>query len=40
MLQKMGWAEGKGLGANEDGMQEHVKVSLKRDNLGANTLIA
>ncbi|KNC95918.1 uncharacterized protein SPPG_08675 [Spizellomyces punctatus DAOM BR117] len=34
MLQKMGWSEGKGLGANEDGLTEHVKVRLKEDNLG------
>ncbi|TPX59494.1 hypothetical protein SpCBS45565_g07727 [Spizellomyces sp. 'palustris'] len=34
MLQKMGWSEGKGLGANEDGLREHVKVRLKEDNLG------
>ena len=34
MLEKMGWAEGKGLGVNEDGAKDHVKVSVKRDNLG------
>ncbi|KAI7876621.1 G-patch-domain-containing protein [Lichtheimia hyalospora FSU 10163] len=34
MLQKMGWAPGKGLGVNEDGNQEHVKIRLKEDNLG------
>lgn len=31
MLQKMGWKEGSGLGANLDGCTEHVKVSLKTD---------
>lgn len=34
MLQKMGWKEGKGLGANLDGQVEHVKVSLKTDSAG------
>ncbi|KAJ2820888.1 hypothetical protein GGI24_004356, partial [Coemansia furcata] len=34
MLEKMGWSEGKGLGANEDGMKEHVKIKLKSNNFG------
>ncbi|KAJ3289821.1 PIN2/TERF1-interacting telomerase inhibitor 1 [Borealophlyctis nickersoniae] len=34
MMQKMGWNEGKGLGAKEDGVTEHVKIKLKEDNLG------
>ncbi|RKO90659.1 hypothetical protein BDK51DRAFT_5596, partial [Blyttiomyces helicus] len=34
MMQKMGWSEGKGLGAREDGQTEHVKIKLKEDNLG------
>ncbi|CBJ48456.1 conserved unknown protein [Ectocarpus siliculosus] len=34
MMQKMGWTEGKGLGKNEDGVSEHVKVSKKSNNLG------
>ena len=33
-MEKMGWSKGKGLGANEDGKREHVKVSLKTDNRG------
>ena len=34
MLSKMGWSEGKGLGAKEDGVTAHVKVSKRRENLG------
>ncbi|KAF9199468.1 PIN2/TERF1-interacting telomerase inhibitor 1 [Haplosporangium sp. Z 27] len=34
MMEKMGWEQGKGLGAREDGVQEHVKVRLKENNLG------
>ncbi|KAJ1812535.1 hypothetical protein LPJ56_005474, partial [Coemansia sp. RSA 2599] len=34
MLEKMGWSEGKGLGANEDGVKEHVKIKLKTNNFG------
>lgn len=34
MLQKMGWREGKGLGALEDGGLEHVKVKMKCDTTG------
>jgi len=34
MLQKMGWSEGKGLGALEDGELEHVKVMKKCDTSG------
>lgn len=34
MLEKMGWKKGKGLGANEDGMTNHLKVSLKNDKKG------
>ena len=30
----MGWEQGKGLGAKEDGMTEHVKVKFKGDNKG------
>ncbi|PSN51082.1 hypothetical protein C0J52_01500 [Blattella germanica] len=32
MLEKMGWKAGKGLGANEQGITEHIKVSYKSDN--------
>lgn len=34
MLEKMGWTTGKGLGVNEQGMTEHVRVSLKNDTAG------
>ncbi|XP_034654272.1 PIN2/TERF1-interacting telomerase inhibitor 1 isoform X1 [Drosophila subobscura] len=34
MLEKMGWSKGKGLGANEDGQQEFVRVRLKNDAEG------
>ncbi|XP_063401653.1 PIN2/TERF1-interacting telomerase inhibitor 1-like [Mytilus trossulus] len=34
MLEKFGWSKGKGLGAKEDGLVDHVKVSLKNDNHG------
>lgn len=34
MLQKMGWSEGKGLGVNEDGVKEHVRVRKKLSNGG------
>ena len=34
LLQKMGWSEGKGLGVNLDGVQEHVKIETCNENLG------
>lgn len=34
MLEKMGWTSGKGLGAKEQGMTDHVRVSYKDDNAG------
>ncbi|XP_050591695.1 putative histone-lysine N-methyltransferase 1 isoform X1 [Bombus affinis] len=34
MLEKMGWTSGKGLGANEQGITEHVRVSIKNDTTG------
>merc|ERR1712083_336839 len=34
LMEKFGWAKGKGLGANEDGNTEHVKVSHKQDTRG------
>ncbi|XP_013773557.1 PIN2/TERF1-interacting telomerase inhibitor 1-like [Limulus polyphemus] len=34
LLEKMGWKKGKGLGKNEDGNPEHIKVSYKNDSTG------
>lgn len=34
MLEKMGWSEGKGLGANENGIIEHVVARYKNDDKG------
>src|SRR5438270_1766662 len=34
MLEKMGWAPGKGLGTKEDGREEDVKIRFKQDVLG------
>ena len=36
MLEKMGWSEGKGLGAKEDGTATHIRVKKRADNLGAS----
>ena len=34
MLAKFGWSEGKGLGKNMDGMQSHIRVKQRAENLG------
>ncbi|XP_065844741.1 PIN2/TERF1-interacting telomerase inhibitor 1-like [Oscarella lobularis] len=34
MLEKMGWKNGKGLGRDEDGLVEHIKVTKKKDMSG------
>ncbi|XP_014235024.1 PIN2/TERF1-interacting telomerase inhibitor 1-like [Trichogramma pretiosum] len=34
MLEKMGWSSGKGLGAHEQGMTEHIRVKVKNDQVG------
>lgn len=37
MLEKMGWSKGKGLGAQEQGATEHIKVKVKNNHLGLGT---
>nr|KAF6347176.1 PIN2 (TERF1) interacting telomerase inhibitor 1 [Pipistrellus kuhlii] len=39
MLEKMGWSKGKGLGAQEQGATEHIKVQVKNNNLGLGATI-
>ena len=34
MLEKMGWADGKGLGKNKSGNTAHVKIRKRKQNLG------
>ncbi|XP_008119569.1 PIN2/TERF1-interacting telomerase inhibitor 1 [Anolis carolinensis] len=34
MLEKMGWSKGKGLGAQEQGNTEHIRVQVKNNTLG------
>ncbi len=38
LMSKMGWSEGKGLGANESGRVSHVKVSKRKENLGEESV--
>ncbi|XP_005373866.1 PREDICTED: PIN2/TERF1-interacting telomerase inhibitor 1 isoform X2 [Chinchilla lanigera] len=39
MLEKMGWSKGKGLGAQEQGATEHIKVQVKNNHLGLGAAI-
>ncbi|XP_011502488.1 PREDICTED: uncharacterized protein LOC105365900 [Ceratosolen solmsi marchali] len=34
IMEKMGWSNGKGLGAQEQGMVEHIRVKVKNDQVG------
>ncbi|KAI4497215.1 hypothetical protein M0802_007699 [Mischocyttarus mexicanus] len=34
MLEKMGWTIGKGLGINEQGSTDHIKIKVKNDTIG------
>lgn len=38
MLQKMGWAPGKGLGANEDGRTKHLTHAKRDEKIGRHSL--
>ncbi|XP_077886917.1 PIN2/TERF1-interacting telomerase inhibitor 1 isoform X9 [Ictidomys tridecemlineatus] len=39
MLEKMGWSKGKGLGAQEQGATDHIKVKVKNNHLGLGATI-
>ena len=36
-MERMGWQKGKGLGAREDGMTEHIKIKFKDDTKGMSS---
>lgn len=39
-MEKMGWTEGKGLGKNEDGISNSIKIHKREDNQVIVTTIA
>ncbi|XP_055284023.1 PIN2/TERF1-interacting telomerase inhibitor 1 isoform X1 [Moschus berezovskii] len=40
MLEKMGWSKGKGLGAQEQGATDHIKVQVKNNHLGLGATVS
>jgi hypothetical protein len=40
MMQKMGWTDGKGLGTNENGSTEHIRVRKKLTTAGVGAVSA
>uniref|UniRef100_A0A2K5DPC8 G-patch domain-containing protein n=1 Tax=Aotus nancymaae TaxID=37293 RepID=A0A2K5DPC8_AOTNA len=40
MLEKMEWSKGKGLGAQEQGATDHIKVQVKNNHLGLGATIS
>ena len=38
LLKSMGWSEGEGLGANKQGMKEHIRVKKKFENYGVGAM--
>ncbi|XP_076611718.1 PIN2/TERF1-interacting telomerase inhibitor 1 [Chaetodon auriga] len=40
MLERMGWSKGKGLGRNEQGSTDHIKVKLKNNSYGLGTNVS
>ncbi|XP_066482568.1 PIN2/TERF1-interacting telomerase inhibitor 1 [Tiliqua scincoides] len=40
MLERMGWSKGKGLGAQEQGNTEHIKVHVKNNSLGLGASVS
>ncbi|XP_070590945.1 PIN2/TERF1-interacting telomerase inhibitor 1 isoform X2 [Erythrolamprus reginae] len=40
MLEKMGWSKGKGLGAQEQGSTEHIKVQVKNNTMGLGASVS
>uniref|UniRef100_H0WHP9 G-patch domain-containing protein n=2 Tax=Otolemur garnettii TaxID=30611 RepID=H0WHP9_OTOGA len=39
MLEKMGWSKGKGLGAQEQGATDHIRVQVKNNHLGLGATV-
>ena len=39
MLKSMGWSEGEGLGANKQGLKEHIRVKKKFEMWGVGAVV-